>query len=115
MHLSVMGLSATNQEPEINSDGYSDENRYITLSHGPDLIKSFGLATHEMSYLPVSDNKLLDYECAICLELMEDEIQVRGLPCGHVFHVTCVDKWLLYRQPSCPVCKASYNGGLDMP
>ncbi|CAG8351079.1 unnamed protein product [Penicillium salamii] len=43
--------------------------------------------------------------CAICLDIMEDEIKVRGLPCNHAFHVNCVDKWLLWRRACCPVCR----------
>ncbi|KGO64364.1 Zinc finger, RING-type [Penicillium italicum] len=43
--------------------------------------------------------------CAICLDTMEDEIKVRGLPCDHAFHVNCVDKWLLWRRACCPVCR----------
>lgn len=47
--------------------------------------------------------------CAICLEKMEDEDNVRGLECAHVFHVACVDEWLSRQQPSCPVCRIDYE------
>lgn len=42
-------------------------------------------------------------ECAICFdELSSGELM--ALPCGHVFHTTCVSNWLA-RHPFCPHCR----------
>jgi hypothetical protein len=46
--------------------------------------------------------------CAICIELLEDEDEVRGLTCGHCYHQTCIDPWLTQRRASCPLCKHDY-------
>ena len=34
-------------------------------------------------------------ECAVCLSEFEEGDELRELPCGHVFHLECCDRWLL--------------------
>eukprot|EP00325_Prymnesiales_sp_UTEX-LB-985_P000036 CAMPEP_0174700034 /NCGR_PEP_ID=MMETSP1094-20130205/5114_1 /TAXON_ID=156173 /ORGANISM="Chrysochromulina brevifilum, Strain UTEX LB 985" /LENGTH=221 /DNA_ID=CAMNT_0015897449 /DNA_START=9 /DNA_END=674 /DNA_ORIENTATION=+ len=48
-------------------------------------------------------------ECCVCLNAFELVDTVRVLPCGHKFHVVCVDNWFAstkYHQRTCPLCKA---------
>ncbi|KAK7271889.1 hypothetical protein RJT34_28145 [Clitoria ternatea] len=54
-----------------------------------------------------------DAVCCICLAKYADDDELRELPCSHVFHVVCVDKWLKINA-SCPLCKSEVgmsNGG----
>jgi len=45
--------------------------------------------------------------CAVCLSSYTSGEEVRVLPCGHRFHCSCVDTWLIDRQQrSCPLCTA---------
>lgn len=46
--------------------------------------------------------------CAICIDGLEDDDDVRGLTCGHAFHAACLDPWLTSRRACCPLCKADY-------
>lgn len=46
--------------------------------------------------------------CAICIENIDDDDEVRALTCGHAFHAGCLDPWLTSRRACCPLCKADY-------
>jgi hypothetical protein len=46
--------------------------------------------------------------CVICLETLLDQDTVRRLPCHHVFHAACINKWFLKRHYTCPLCVATY-------
>uniref|UniRef100_A0A7C9CPN3 RING-type domain-containing protein n=2 Tax=Opuntia streptacantha TaxID=393608 RepID=A0A7C9CPN3_OPUST len=45
-----------------------------------------------------------DAVCCICLAQYVDDDELRELPCSHLFHSECVDKWLKINA-SCPLCK----------
>jgi len=48
-----------------------------------------------------------DTECAICLHALKTGDSLRLLDvCGHLFHRSCIDLWLL-RSADCPLCKRS--------
>ncbi|KAK3281740.1 hypothetical protein CYMTET_10494 [Cymbomonas tetramitiformis] len=47
-----------------------------------------------------------DAACVICIEDMEAGEQARELPCTHVFHTECIDRWLLLNS-TCPRCRES--------
>ncbi|CAM0952682.1 unnamed protein product [Alopecurus aequalis] len=59
---------------------------------------------------PPNDEEEEDAEaddCAVCLSEYAAGDEVRVLPaCRHGFHRECVDRWLLTRAPTCPVCRA---------
>ena len=45
--------------------------------------------------------------CPICLDdFIPHETTVRSLPCRHIYHPGCIDKFLLDSSSLCPVCKA---------
>lgn len=46
--------------------------------------------------------------CAVCLDSIEDDDDIRGLKCDHTFHASCIDPWLTTRRACCPLCKADY-------
>ena len=42
--------------------------------------------------------------CNVCLEEFQEQDEMRTLGCCHVFHRSCVDRWLS-QVASCPICK----------
>lgn len=44
-------------------------------------------------------------ECSICLDKYQKQSKIRQLPCQHIFHQECIDKWLTESRPTCPFCK----------
>ncbi|KAJ2607168.1 hypothetical protein H4S08_004918 [Coemansia sp. RSA 1365] len=52
--------------------------------------------------------------CAICLEAYCDKSLVRTLTCSHVFHVDCIDQWLLKRSCRCPMCNFDVRGSTKL-
>ncbi|CAI9755633.1 unnamed protein product [Fraxinus pennsylvanica] len=49
-----------------------------------------------------------DAICCICLAKYLNNDDLRELPCSHLFHRECVDKWLKINA-SCPLCKAEVD------
>ncbi|GAB1598355.1 E3 ubiquitin-protein ligase AMFR-like [Argonauta hians] len=52
-----------------------------------------------------SDLENCNDDCAICWEKMEN---ARKLPCGHLFHHSCLRSWL-EQDTSCPTCRTMLN------
>ncbi|CAH8514527.1 unnamed protein product [Schistosoma bovis] len=50
-------------------------------------------------------------ECEICLIEYQDKDRLRHLPCGHAFHMKCIDAWLK-QSTTCPKCRAGVRAGL---
>ncbi|KAJ7951837.1 E3 ubiquitin-protein ligase [Quillaja saponaria] len=57
--------------------------------------------------------EFLQQVCCICLAKYEDGDDLRELPCCHVFHVVCVNKWLKMR-PFCPLCESVVSRSLGV-
>ncbi|GAB4841708.1 hypothetical protein Ancab_022430 [Ancistrocladus abbreviatus] len=48
--------------------------------------------------------------CAVCLNEFQDREMLRVLPhCSHVFHLDCIDIWLM-NNANCPLCRSSISG-----
>lgn len=43
--------------------------------------------------------------CPICLDEFNQNEVLNELPCGHCYHIACIQPWLQYRSPCCPLCK----------
>lgn len=49
------------------------------------------------------------HQCVVCLNQTPENVTgpkrfLKKLPCGHVFHVNCINRWL-FKHVSCPTCR----------
>ena len=54
-----------------------------------------------------SDEDERGWKCGICLEGMQEEdgdIDIKGLPCNHLFHAKCLEPWFATKH-NCPTCR----------
>ncbi|WOH13405.1 hypothetical protein DCAR_0832915 [Daucus carota subsp. sativus] len=90
----------------------------ICISHKLILIKNLLLYFSKISkkrypngvrqgrYVNVGENAC--EECSVCLCEISQGGEIMQLPCDHIFHAVCLDKWLVsYGHCTCPFCRAS--------
>lgn len=46
--------------------------------------------------------------CPICWETLDQDSSYRRLPCGHIFHLPCINCWLCDEDASCPLCRRKF-------
>lgn len=44
-------------------------------------------------------------ECSVCLNEFKLDAEINRLSCGHVFHKSCLEKWLKLWHVTCPLCR----------
>jgi len=83
----------------------------VGLSGYPSLTNNSlgGLTPDQIKALPEAQASVMELdeisECSICLNELNDGDAMRQLGgCGHCFHKSCIDLWLL-RRADCPLCK----------
>merc|ERR1719210_94571 len=54
--------------------------------------------------LAAAENLGEQTKCLICLDEFNDGDDVKTLPCLHIYHQKCIERWL-NTDNSCPVCK----------
>ncbi|KAH7027870.1 uncharacterized protein B0I36DRAFT_328084 [Microdochium trichocladiopsis] len=83
--------SVTFETPTVQKGSFPD------LSQDPftpsDSLKPFPPPTPDLIELPT---------CPVCLERMDDTTGLLTIPCQHVFHCSCLQKW---KGSGCPVCR----------
>ena len=56
------------------------------------------------------DKKEVDFNCAVCLEIMVEPIT---LPCGHNFCYSCLDQYF-NESNTCPLCRGEIKHDVVM-
>ncbi|KMZ70998.1 hypothetical protein ZOSMA_18G00950 [Zostera marina] len=69
-------------------------------NHQSDCIDSW-LSSTALRRLKTTEN------CVFCLCHITVEEEIRELKCSHVFHRSCLDKWVSHGHLTCPLCRQS--------
>jgi hypothetical protein len=96
-------------EPEVDVDNMTYEE---LLELGERIGKvSTGLSEAELDNIAppmvVSERRAAELgsqECCICMSSYEEDEVLRELPCSHMYHRHCIDRWLSDTH-ICPICK----------
>jgi hypothetical protein len=74
-----------------------------------------GLQPSEIQALPCKKAEpCSEVQCPICLSEISSGDLIRSLPaCGHDFHKSCIDLWLL-RRADCPMCKSDVCAAFEL-
>ncbi|CAK4076762.1 unnamed protein product [Aphanomyces euteiches] len=57
---------------------------------------------------PVDPATAQDCECVVCMNTENEPSNNTRLPCGHVFHESCIRAWLR-RRSTCPTCRYQFE------
>jgi len=74
------------------------------------LVRKRGIEKGELIDKILETHDSSSESCAICCSDYENGDVQRKLPCGHKFHIECVDQWILKsandysKTPACPLC-----------
>ncbi|KAA8520658.1 hypothetical protein F0562_014914 [Nyssa sinensis] len=59
--------------------------------------------------LDVAGSRDLPESCAVCLYEFEVGEEIRWLAnCKHIFHRSCLDRWMDHDQKTCPLCRTPF-------
>ena len=95
----------SNNEADSSNDLYNDFANRVN----PDLMKKIETVILEKKnidkYAPIAEENEREI-CSICMIPFEIKDTIRVLPCNnkHIFHKTCIDKWLSHNK-ACPTCR----------
>ncbi|KAL4555337.1 hypothetical protein LXL04_037955 [Taraxacum kok-saghyz] len=66
-------------------------------------IEEFRSRTPSLRY--ISLRRAIKQECSVCLTEFKPDVEINNLSCGHVFHKSCLEKWLKFWNITCPLCR----------
>jgi RING/U-box domain-containing protein len=101
--LHVVGIHITPWE-EYSNEHASDFNE-CRGSPSETYMEEFRSRTPAVRFDSVCKSRRPEQDCSVCLTEFEPYAEINHLPCGHLFHKTCLEKWLRYWNVTCPLCR----------
>ena len=53
----------------------------------------------------------MNIACSTCLGSLTSRSDVSTIPCGHVFHTNCIEKWVQNGHSCCSQCRKDFRNG----
>ena len=77
-----------------------------TTSSSSQPMECDSLSSKEIALIPIQIVSKSERStcCAICQENFKQKKFSKGLLCGHLFHIDCINKWMS-RNRHCPLCR----------
>ena len=104
----IMGLGSMDED-ELHGATYEDllnlDREAVRVGVPQNVLESFPTFKYKKRRGEEEEEQM---QCAICLDELNDEDEVRRIPCMHVFHTNCIDRWLQDHK-KCPVCNYEIN------
>ncbi|PNX96352.1 RING-H2 finger protein ATL52-like [Trifolium pratense] len=83
------------------------------ISYDEKFSACMSLESHSITFMykegDAAEQGINQTECVICLSVFQEDESVRKLhSCKHVFHTSCIDKWL-GSHSGCPLCRSKID------
>jgi hypothetical protein len=78
------------------------------------IAKEYDVANLPTYCFRASSHECSNSECGVCIESYEDGDAVTKLPCGHVYHIDCIQSWL-NEHCTCPSCRYELTNDVASP
>ena len=95
--ISIRYIIIRNILNSMNEENLMEDVRLVMKREEIDKIRTIKYQEKEL--------KTNDEKCAICLEDFMNDDECRELRCSHIYHINCIDNWLLKHSYKCPCCR----------
>ena len=111
-------MNIINRAENIENGLFLGVDDYIQHQAVENTLRSLPVFKIDEKFIEISKNKENSKKeqfnkCIICMENYEIGDEVETLPCFHLFHKECIDKWFKSNKDSCPICKNKISNRED--
>lgn len=106
LHVVGICLSSSPSSVAASSEITTSEPFDFRVCHPESFLEEFRNRTPTLRFESLCKcKKQADNECSVCLSKFEEDSEINKLKCGHLFHKTCLEKWIDYWNITCPLCR----------